>query len=221
MNELFRKRQEEISVRFEKQILFIYNYVYPFVGFPLLIWLWYREVGLEVTLLVMGLPLVFGYLVPGIGTNLLKKWRFKGRWIVGDYFIHHGFIYASTMGLALYLGFFPTTAQGSAFLWGNMARTAALVGFGGWWHDLLAVRHGMIEIYNGPWQRGAVPEVIVAHYAPICFSLLGAAYAGIVTLGQRLLSAPGGASHLGWLFLAGLMVMTMAVSLPYLLLEKR
>lgn len=208
-------------MQFEKQILFVYNYIYPFLGFPLLVWLWYREAGLALTILAMGLPLVFGYLVPGIGTNFLKKWRFKGHWLLGDYFAHHGFIYASTMGLALYVGFFPTLAHEPGLVWGNMARTAALIGFGGWWHDLLAVRHGMIEIYNGPWKRGAVPEVIVAHYAPICFSVLGAAYAGIVTLSYPWLASPGGANHLGWLFPVGLTVMSVAVSLPYLWLENR
>jgi hypothetical protein len=104
---------------------------------------------------------------------------------------------------------------------GNMARTAAMIGFVGWWHDLLAVRHGVIEIYNGPWKRGASPETIVAHSTPLCYALLGAAYGGISTWGYQTLVQEGNINGLWWLFPLGLVAMTVASSVPYLLMEPR
>ena len=205
-----------------KTFLFVYNYVYPFIGLPLLLWLWTRDENAAFAGLVMGLPFVFGYLVPGIGTNILKLWRFRGHWVVGDYFIHHGFIYAATMGLALYVGFVPAAGTGLWGLLGNMARTASIIGFVGWGHDLLAVRAGVIEIYNGPWKRGASPEAIVSHSTPLCYALLGAAYAGVATLGYDILVAQQqSANNLWWLFPCGLAVMTLVSSVPYLLMEPR
>ena len=66
-------------MRLEKAFLFWGNYIYPFIAFPLLTWLWYRETGPYFATLVMGLPVVYGYVIPGIGTNILKKWHFRGR----------------------------------------------------------------------------------------------------------------------------------------------
>lgn len=210
------------SLKPAKVFLFIYNYIYPFIGFPLLLWLWARDGNLAFAALTMGLPLVFGYLIPGIGTNILKMWRFCGPWVIGNYFIHHGFIYASTMGLGLYLAFFPANHLDAWNILGNMVRTAGLVGFVGWGHDILAVREGVIEIYNGPWKRGASPETIVSHSTPLCYALLGASYAGIATLGyQVLVTQQGNIGNLWWLFPLGLVLMTVVSSVPYLLLEPR
>ena len=54
---------------------------------------------------VLLLPLVYGYVVPGIATNLLHKWRFKGAWVVGQYYAHHGFLYVANMSPLLLLTF--------------------------------------------------------------------------------------------------------------------
>ena len=206
-----------------KLFLFISNYIYPFLGFPIFLWLWVRDGSPAFAALVMGLPLVFGYLIPGIGTNVLNLWRFHGPWLAGKYFIHHGFIYAAVFGMELYLSFFPPSH--GAEIWtliGNMARTAAMMISIGWTHDLLAVRYGVIEIYNGPWKRGASPETIVAHSAPLCYALLGVAYAGIATLGyQILVIQQGNMNNLWWLFSLGLAAMAVASSVPYLLMEPR
>ena len=202
--------------------LFLYDYVYPFVGFPALIWLWIRDSNPAFAVLVMGLPFVFGYVVPGIGTNFLKLYRFHGHWVVGNYFIHHGFIYSSAMGLGLYLAFFPSPHLEVWNILGNMARTAGLIGFVGWIHDLVGVRDGAIEIFNGPWKRGAGPEAIVSHSTPLCYAFLGITYAGIASVGYQLLVVqPGNGNQLWWIFLLGLALMTLFTSAPYLLMEPR
>ena len=209
-------------MRVSRGFLFAYNYVYPFLGFPLLLWLWHRKTGTAFTAFVMGVPLVFGYLIPGIGTNILKKWRFHGRMLLGNYFAHHGIIYSSTMGLALFISF-PSGQPSDGILesaW-IVVRTAALVGFVGWWHDILGVKAGMVEVFNGPWRRGAGPEEIVTSYAPICFPALGAAYAGTAMFGYPFLVEGGHNSALAWLIPTGVAAMSLAGSIPYLFMEDR
>lgn len=199
-----------------KVFLFVGNKIFPFLALPILVWFWHRVGGIAFALLVLGLPFLFGYIAPGIGTNILKMWRFRDSWTMGNYFIHHGFIYASTLGLVMALAFFPTANRDWLTFFGNMLRGAAILGFVGWTHDLLAIREGLMEVYNEPWKRGAEPEVIVSQYAPLCFSLLGAVYAGIVTIGYKTIVLDQNVYSLWWLFPLGLTVMSAAISLPFI-----
>ena len=193
------------------------NKIWPFVGLPLLAWLWTESGGPAFAVLVLGLPLLFGYIFPGIGTNLLKMWRFRDAWVVGRFFIHHGFIYAATMGTVMYFAFIPPSGSDDWLtLLGNMARCAGILGFVGWTHDLVAIRAGLMEVYNQEWRRGEPPEVIAAQYAPLSFSLLGVCYAALVTLGYQTIVLDGNPASLGWLLPLGVFVMSAAVSLPFL-----
>ncbi len=200
----------------EKTFLFLYGKVYPFIGFPLMTWLWYRSSGAAFAGLVMGLPLLFGYIIPGIGTNILKKWRFRGSWVVGNYYIHHGFVYSSAMSLALYIGFVPDPAASVWAALANIIRTACIIGFVGWWHDLISIRQGAHEVYNSAWRQGAAPEVIVTQYAPLCFSLIGAAYGMIAGWGYNALVLQGNVNALWWLIPVGLVLMALATMSPLL-----
>lgn len=199
-----------------KLFLLIGNKIFPFLALPVLIPLWVRVGGREFAILVLGLPFLFGYIAPGIGTNFLKMWRFRGSFVIGRYYAHHGFIYASMLGLAAYIAFTPPSHNDWLTLLGNMARSAGLIGFIGWAHDTIAIREGEMEVYNEAWKRAAPPEVISAQYAPLCFSLLGACYAGMVTLGYQTLVLDKNINSLWWLFPLGLTVMSASISLPFL-----
>ena len=199
-----------------KTFLFAGNKILPFVALPILVWFWMRVGGIAFTSLVLGLPFIFGYVAPGIGTNFLKMWRFRDSWTIGNYFIHHGFIYATTLGLVMCFAFFVPANNNWSTLLGNMLRGAGILGFVGWTHDLIAIRENLMEVYNEPWKRAAPPEVIVAQYAPLCFSLLGACYAGIVTFGYQVLVLDKNINGLWWLFPLGLTVMFASISLPFL-----
>jgi hypothetical protein len=199
-----------------KLFLLFSNKILPFLALPFLLWYWTRLGGALFALLVLGLPLLFGYLAPDIGTNLLKMWRFRDSWTVGNYFIHHGFIYAATFGLVILVAFVPPARDDWPTLLLNMARGAGLLGFVGWTHDTIAIREGVMEVYNDAWKRGAPAEVIAAQYAPLCFALLGAAYAGTVSLGYQTLVLDKNPSSLWWLFPLGLTLMSAAISLPFI-----
>lgn len=202
---------------FPKLFLTFGNKIWPFIGLPLLTWFWAESGGPAFAALVLGLPLLFGYVFPGIGTNLLKMWRFRDSWVVGRFFIHHGFIYAATMGTVMYFAFIPPSGSGDWLtLLGNMARCAGILGFVGWTHDLVAIRAGLMEVYNQEWRRGEPPEVIAAQYAPLSFSLLGVCYAALVTFGYQTIVLGGNLASLSWLLPLGVLIMSAAVSLPFL-----
>lgn len=199
-----------------KLSLFFGNKVYPFLSLPVLAYLWNQAGGTGFAVFALGLPFLFGYIAPGIGTNFLKMWRFRDTWTVGNYYIHHGFIYAATMGTVLYIAFLPPAQNDLQTLLGNMLRCAGILGFVGWAHDTIAIREGQMEVYNLPWKQGQPAEVVAAQYAPLCFFLLGACYAATVTLGYQTLVLNGNPASLWWLFPLGLTLMSAAISLPFL-----
>ena len=176
-------------------------------------------------LFVMLLPLFYGYVVPGIATNMLHKWRFKGPWVVGHYYVHHGFLYAANMSPLLLLSFLGTSRETLSLESGLriLLCTAALNGFVYWIHDILMVRHGLVEIYNRPAAEGRSPEEIVTHYAPFCFFLIGLTYAGAALLAFQFFVIQDKSDWvtIGWVSLAGMMLMIAVPSLAYRILERK
>jgi hypothetical protein len=174
---------------------------------------------------VMLLPLFYGYVVPGIATNILHKWRFKGPWVVGHYYIHHGFLYAANMSPLLWLSFLGTSRETLSLESGLriLLCTGALNGFVYWFHDILMVRHGLVEIYNRPAAEGRSPEEIVTHYAPFCFFLIGLTYAGAALLAFQIfvIQDQSDWATVGWVSLVGMMLMIAVPSLAYRILERK
>jgi hypothetical protein len=173
---------------------------------------------------VMALPLFYGYVAPGIATNLLRKWRFKGPWVVGSYYAHHGFMYAANMSPLLLLSFLGTPVEPLSL--GTIIRvllcTGAVHGFVLWIHDILMVRHKMVEIYNRPASEGRSPEEIVTYYAPLCFFLIGLTYAAAALLAFQtfVVHARTGMVSIVWVALVGVILMFSIPSLAYRALEK-
>lgn len=145
------------------------------------------------TAYVLGLPCVYGYVGPGIATHLLKKWRFTGAGVVGAYYWHHGFLYAANMSPWFVLSCvgLPLSPWGGLAVVRVLVTTALLHGFVHWVHDLLLVRHGMVQIFNRPAREGRSPEEIVTHYAPLCFSLIGLCYAASACLAFQVFVVQG------------------------------
>jgi hypothetical protein len=93
----------------------------------------------------------------------------------------------------------------------------ALHGFVAWMHDILIVRHGIVEIYNRPAAEGRSPEEIVTHYAPLCFFLLGLTYAAGALLAFQtfVVHQQTNAASIVWVSLAGVVLMFSLPSLAY------
>ncbi len=126
------------------------------------------------------LPVLYGYVVPGIATNIMKKWRFRGPWLLGNYYPHHGFKYAAHLNLSLFLAFGALAGQPEptplAYLLACLA-TGCIEGFIVWLHDTLSLKQGLLEIDNPFSRAGCSPEQVSFQYAPTTFFLIGLSYA--------------------------------------------
>ena len=70
---------------------------------PLGGWLWWQHYdgNLRLAALAVLIPILFAYIVPGIGTNVLKVWEFNTRWKLGNFRPHHGFVFGSATAILL------------------------------------------------------------------------------------------------------------------------
>jgi len=161
------------------RVLFIIDFILPLPLTALMFYLWYiRTNSWSFSLYVILLPLLFGYTVPGIGTNILKLWAFKWKFMrMGNYFIHHGFMYAPYFALSLYLTFGNdgqiSFIQAATIVISNTFLQCFLTT----WHDYWGVKSGMIEIYNRPFREGKSAAEIILDYGPVGYAMFGCTYA--------------------------------------------
>jgi hypothetical protein len=180
----------------------IYQYVAPALLTPLSFWLWWRAYGgdLRLTLMAWLVPIVYAYIVPGVGTNVLKVWEFDTRLRLGRFRPHHGFVFGSTTAALAWL-----SHPGRAHDLSGMVLTgllfATVLGVCNIAYDIKAVRSGMLKVYNQPWAEGRSARHIVMDYAPWFFAGFGAVYGAGLAAAERL--AGGGRldwSTFAWLF---------------------
>lgn len=173
---------------------------------------------------MMLIPLIYGYVAPGIATNVLNKWHFKGPGLVGHYYVHHGFMYAANMAPLLFVAFLGTPHQpfSTATATRILLCSGALHGFVLWLHDILIVRHGMVEIYNRPARQGRSPEEIVTYYAPLCFFMIGLTYAAgsLLAFQTLVITSDSSAKAVLGVSAVGLMLLLTIPSIAYRLIEK-
>jgi len=83
----------------------IYQYLAPSVLAPLSLVLWYREYGGDWRLIAAAwlVPVAWAYVVPGIGTNVLKVWEFDTRLRLGRFRPHHGFVFGSATAMIAWI----------------------------------------------------------------------------------------------------------------------
>ena len=154
----------------------IYAYVAPVVLAPLTFLLWYREYAGDLELVAGAwlVPVLWAYIVPGIGTNVLKVWEFDTRLKLGRFRVHHGFVFGSATALLAWLVHVPAT---SAFdLVRNALVFSALLGFWNLLYDVAALRAGVLRVYNQPWADGRDEAAVALDYAPWFFGGFGAVY---------------------------------------------
>lgn len=208
-------------MNFLKRFMFFFDYVLPFPLFVLMFYLWYLRAGHNplFACYVLVLPLLFGYIVPGVGTNILKLWRFTGKWMIGSYYWHHGFIYAGPLALILYITFGcgpVSTLQAVTIILCN----GGMQGLLSFQHDTMAVKVGALIIDNPPAKQGKSAEEIVNYLNTLFFFLLGASYAGacIYAYGRMTQERVVTVGEFAWLLLVGLALIGIVPSVPTLLI---
>lgn len=168
-----------------------YARLVPPILAPLSFWLWWRryEGALGLTLVAWLIPIVYAYVVPAVGTNVLKVWEFDTRLRLGRFRPHHGFVFGSATSALAWL-----CHAGPVDAWHGVLREALVIGSVlGFWnliYDIYAIEAGVLRVYNQPWAEGRGSAAIALDYAPWFFGAFGAVYgAGIAT--AELLAARG------------------------------
>ncbi len=164
-----------------KKLMIIWVYLLPF---PVCIaaFFYWREVTKSqlFALFIIALPVLYGYIIPGIGTNIMKKWRFHGKMLLGNYYIHHGFKYASNLNLSFFVAFSDAYVQPNPSLNRYITialSTAFIQGYIIWIHDTHCIKQGMLELDNPFSRAGKSAEEISFQYAPLTFFLIGLTFA--------------------------------------------
>ena len=161
------------------QFFRLYQYLVPTLLFPLCYWLWLIRYDYDhrLTLLVLSIPIVFSYVVPGLGTNWLKIWEFNTRWRLGRFRPQHGFLFGTATSLfgLLCLGFPPKDFSTIEIIRAGFIMGSALA-FWNWVYDVHAIRVGFLVVYNRAYSENRGPEAIATEYCPVFFGIFGVCY---------------------------------------------
>ena len=143
----------------------LYAYLGPLILAPLSFYLWRGELAGWLV------PVLWAYIVPGIGTNILKVWEFDTRLRLGRFRPHHGFVFGSaTSMIGWVVHQFAQTPISSAIV---MALVLGVINFA---YDVKALRMGILRVYNQPWSDGRNEFDVALDYAPWFFGGFGAVY---------------------------------------------
>lgn len=167
-----------------RRALSIYQYVAPAVLAPASLALWYREYGGNARLIAMAwlVPILWAYIVPGIGTNVLKVWEFDTRVRLGRFRPHHGFVFGSATATLAWLVHGAPARDPWAVARGALIM-CSLLGFWNFLYEVKALQSGILRVYNQVWADGKGEAEIAMDYAPWFFGGFGAVYgAGIGTM---------------------------------------
>jgi len=170
-----------------KKVLSAYQYVAPAILAPLSFFLWYREYSGDLKLVAVAwlIPVLWAYIVPGIGTNVLKVWEFDTRLRLGRFRPHHGFVFGSATATLAWLVHAEAAAGAGAVLREALVMGSVL-GFCNLLYDVKALEAGILRVYNQPWAEGRPAAEIALDYAPWFFGGFGAVYGAGVALMEQL-----------------------------------
>lgn len=194
-----------------------YQYLAPLVLGPLSYWLWWLRYDRShaCVLLMLSMPVLFAYIIPGVGTNLLGLWEFNTRFRLGKFRPHHGFVFGSATALLTYL---CIDRCGASVTVPEILRTGlvlgSVLGFWNWYYDMRAIDAGFLIVYNQPFAQRKGAEAIAADYAPVIFASFGFCYGCAIRVIELCLLEHGGWKLYGWLLLfCNLIVLTVPVAM--------
>jgi hypothetical protein len=198
----------------------LYQYLAPLVLFPVSYWLWWHrcEHSHACVLLLLSMPVLFAYVIPGLGTNWLGLWEFNTRWRLGKFRPHHGFVFGTATSLFALLCLEPRSA--SLGIW-ELVRSGFLLGsvlaFWNWLYDIYAIKAGFIVVYNRPYALRLGPEAIATDYAPVVFGAFGVCYGIAVRIAEYWLLDRGEWQLYGWLVVIGNLAVLIVPVLAFVL----
>jgi hypothetical protein len=160
-----------------RSALNLYQYVAPAILAPASFVLWDRTYGNDLRLVAVAwlLPIAWAYIVPGIGTNLLKVWEFDTRLRLGRFRPHHGFVFGSATAMIAWL-VKPRPANDPLDILRDAVVMGLVLGVVNVLYDIKALESGILIVRNEPWARGEPARSIAMDYAPWFFGGFGAMY---------------------------------------------
>ncbi|MDR1968985.1 MAG: hypothetical protein LBQ32_09900 [Burkholderiaceae bacterium] len=163
----------------------LYQYLGPLLLTPLACWLWWHTCQGDWRLMAqaVALPIVYAYIVPGVGTNVLKVWEFDTRFRLGRFRVQHGFVFGSATAVLAWLCH-GGPARGLADAAATAVVFGGVLGFVNILYDIRAIESGLLRVYNQPWADGRGAEAIAMDYAPWFFGGFGAAYGLALALAE-------------------------------------
>lgn len=165
-----------------RRVLEIYQYLGPALLTPLSLWLWWKRYdSLPPALVAWLVPILWAYLVPAVGTNLLKVWEFDVRFKLGHFRPHHGFVFGSATSALAWL-VHPHSAQSLFDVITTAVILTCVLGWINLLYDIKAIECGLLKVYNQPWAEGKAPSEIALDYAPWFFGGFGACYGASLAL---------------------------------------
>lgn len=179
-----------------KRMLSIYQYAAPLILAPLSFLLWKREYAgnLRLAMTAWLIPILWAYIVPGIGTNVLNVWEFDTRLRLGRFRPHHGFVFGSATAMIAWL-VHRAPAQDPWDIARESLVLCSVIGFWNILYEIKALQSGILRVYNQPWADGRDAAAVALDYAPWFFGGFGAIYgAGIGVMewieGRGILTMP-------------------------------
>lgn len=169
-----------------KFCLSVYPYLAPVILAPLAFWLWLGEYqgNFKLVLIIWGLPVLWAYIVPAIGTNVLKVWEFDVRWRLGRFRPQHGFVFGSATAMLAWL-VHGAAAQGLMDSLRLAFILSSVLGFWNLLYDIKALEVGILRVYNQPWAEGQGEAAVALDYAPWFFAGFGAVYGLTIGLAEQ------------------------------------
>lgn len=162
----------------------VYQYVAPPILAPLSFYLWWRTYGsIQLALVAWLIPVLWAYVVPGVGTNLFKVWEFDVKFKLGRFRPHHGLVFGSATSTIAWLvhgGFAGSLADVARFA----LVMCSVLGFWNYLYEVKAIRIGLLKVYNEPWAQGRGAEAIALDYSPWIFGGFGLAYGFVLAMSE-------------------------------------
>jgi hypothetical protein len=159
-----------------KRLLTLYQYAAPAVLAPIAFLLWRREYGGDLRLVAAAwlTPIIWAYVVPGIGTNVLKVWEFNTRLKLGRFRPHHGFVFGSATATLAWFVHAPVHRVFDVFRLSFVL--CSVLAFWNLLYDVKALEAKILIVRNQPWADGKEASAIAMDYAPWFFGGFGAVY---------------------------------------------
>ena len=187
-----------------------YQYLGPLILTPLSFYLWWQSSNgsMELVLIAWLIPIVYAYIVPGVGTNILKVWEFDTKYKIGKFRLQHGFVFGSATSTIAWLS--HTTPATTVFDIFQIAFIfASVLGLWNIIYDIKAIKSKILIVYNQPWADAKGEEAIVMDYAPWFFAGFGMVYGLGLGTAELLLSK----NMLEGVLFYGLILLTLALSI--------